>query len=99
MILPAWHDIEEYRIVIKHDGEVAVMCDSKVLKHINNSIVNTATGLENASVYKVMLFGSYARQDNTGEARIINEGIADYEVGRVVDGKKSLKKMRDKYGV
>ena len=33
------------------------------------------------------------------EVRMINEGIADYEAGRVVDGKKSLKKMRDKYGV
>ncbi len=33
------------------------------------------------------------------EARMINEGIADYEAGRVVDGKKSLKKMRDKYGI
>lgn len=33
------------------------------------------------------------------EVRMINEGIADYEAGRVVDGKKSLKKMRDKYGI
>ena len=33
------------------------------------------------------------------EARLINEGIANYEAGHVADGKKSLKRLRDKYGI
>jgi len=31
------------------------------------------------------------------EARMINHGIADYEQGKVTDGKSSLKKLREKY--
>ncbi len=96
MILPAWHDIEEYHIVIKHDGEVAVMCDSKVLKHINNSIVNTATGLENASVYKVMLFGSYARQDNTDESDIDYMVILDNSKEDIKAFKRQMLSATDK---
>ena len=33
------------------------------------------------------------------EARMINKGIEDYEQGRVIDGKSSLKKLREKYGI
>lgn len=33
------------------------------------------------------------------EARMINKGIEDYEQGRVMDGKSSLKKLREKYGI
>ena len=33
------------------------------------------------------------------EAIQVNRGIADYKAGKVVDGKKSLKKMREKYGI
>ncbi len=33
------------------------------------------------------------------EARMINRGIDDYERGKVADGKLSLSKMREKYGI
>ena len=33
------------------------------------------------------------------EARIINRGIDDYEQGKVTEGKASLKKLREKYGI
>ena len=33
------------------------------------------------------------------EARMINRGIADYEQDKVTDGKSSLKKLREKYGL
>ena len=33
------------------------------------------------------------------EANQINKGIADYEAGKVVDGKNSLKKLRAKHGI
>jgi len=33
------------------------------------------------------------------EARMINHGIADYEQDKVTDGKSSLKKLREKYGL
>ena len=33
------------------------------------------------------------------EARMINQGIADYEQDKVTDGKSSLKKLREKYGL
>ena len=33
------------------------------------------------------------------EASIINRGINDYKAGRVVSGKDTLKKMREKYGL
>ena len=52
--------------------------------------------LAKARLEQTERFTTYEKAD---EARMINEGIADYEAGRVVDGKKSLKKMRDKYGV
>ena len=52
--------------------------------------------LANARLVQAGQFTTYEKAD---EARMINAGIDDYEAGRVVDGKKSLKKMRDKYGV
>ena len=33
------------------------------------------------------------------EASLINKGIADYEEGRVSDGKKTLKALREKHGI
>lgn len=33
------------------------------------------------------------------EARFVNKGIADYEAGRVSDGKKTLKALREKHGI
>ncbi len=33
------------------------------------------------------------------EARMVNRGIADYEKGKVADGKSSLKKLREKYDI
>lgn len=33
------------------------------------------------------------------EAKSINKGISDYEAGRVVDGRDSLKKLRKKHGI
>ena len=33
------------------------------------------------------------------EAALINRGISDYENGRIVDGKKSLKKLREGHGL
>ena len=33
------------------------------------------------------------------EASQINKGIADYEAGRIVDGKKSLAKLRENHGI
>ena len=33
------------------------------------------------------------------EANFINKGIADYEAGRVVEGKSALKRLREKHGV
>ena len=48
----------------------------------------------------VMDIGYYERLvGKIEEARLISEGVADYETGRVVDGKKSLKSLRDKYGI
>ena len=33
------------------------------------------------------------------EASLVNKGIADYEAGKVVNGKESLKKLRQKHGI
>ncbi len=33
------------------------------------------------------------------EANFINKGIADYEAGRVVEGKSALKRLREKRGI
>ena len=33
------------------------------------------------------------------EAHLVNKGIEDYESGRVVNGKKSLAKLRKKHGI
>lgn len=33
------------------------------------------------------------------EAAIINKGIAEYEAGRTVDGRKTLKELRKKHGI
>jgi len=33
------------------------------------------------------------------EAKSINKGIADYEAGRVVEGKSALKRLREKHGI
>ena len=48
----------------------------------------------------VMDIGYYERLvGKIEEARLINEGIVDYKAGRVVDGRKSLESLRDKYGI
>ena len=36
---------------------------------------------------------------NINEATFINKGIADYETGRVVEGKSALKNLRKKHGI
>ena len=33
------------------------------------------------------------------EASLVNRGISDYENGRTVDGRKSLKKLKEKHGL
>ncbi|MBR5336502.1 MAG: type II toxin-antitoxin system Phd/YefM family antitoxin [Lachnospiraceae bacterium] len=33
------------------------------------------------------------------EAGLVNRGIAEYEQGKVVDGKSAIKKLRDKHGI
>ena len=33
------------------------------------------------------------------EASLINKGIADYEAGRVVDGRTALKRLREQHGI
>ena len=35
----------------------------------------------------------------SNEANFINKGIADYEEGRVVEGKSALKRLRKKHGI
>ena len=45
---------------------------------------------------KVEIERRFAESD---EANLVNKGIADYEAGKVVDGKKSLKKLREKHGI
>jgi len=72
------------------------MCDSKVLKHINNSIVSTATGMKNASVYKVVLFGSYARQDNTDESDIDYMVILDNPKEQIKEFKREMINATDR---
>lgn len=48
----------------------------------------------------VMDIGYYERLvGKIDEARMVSEGIADYEMGRVVDGKKAINGLRDKYGI
>ena len=33
------------------------------------------------------------------EALLINDGIADYEAGKIVEGKKAVAELRSKYGI
>ncbi len=33
------------------------------------------------------------------EASLVNKGIADYEEGKIADGKTSLKRLRQKHGI
>ena len=33
------------------------------------------------------------------EAKLVNQGIADYEAGRVTNGRETLKKLREKHGI
>ena len=40
-----------------------------------------------------------AAMQSMEEARMVNRGIADYEKGKVADGKSSLKKLREKYDI
>ncbi len=48
----------------------------------------------------VMDIGYYDRtMRKIDEAKSINKGISDYEAGRVVDGRDSLKKLRKKHGI
>ena len=34
-----------------------------------------------------------------GEAALVNQGIADWEKGKVVEGKSAISKMREKHGI
>ena len=39
------------------------------------------------------------RDAESNEANFINKGIADYEAGRVIEGKSALKSLREKHGL
>ena len=34
-----------------------------------------------------------------GEATLVNQGIADWEKGKVVEGKSAISKLREKHGI
>jgi len=34
-----------------------------------------------------------------GEATLVNQGIADWENGKVVEGKSAISKLREKHGI
>ncbi|MGM9579865.1 MAG: nucleotidyltransferase domain-containing protein [Anaerovibrio sp.] len=46
------------------------MCDMRMLSDINKSVVDGVLGIDKAAVYKVILFGSYARNEATDESDI-----------------------------
>lgn len=66
-----------------------VIDKSEVSEQINNG----------EKFYNIVKSYVLERLERLDEAHIVNDGITDYEDGEIVDGKKTLKKMRDKYGV
>ena len=66
-----------------------VIDKSEVSEQINNG----------EKFYNIVKSYVLERLERLDEAHIVNDGITDYEDGEIVDGKKSLKKMRDKYGI
>lgn len=61
------------------------MCSAKTLDSINRSVVNGAMKFSNDSLYKVFLYGSYARKDYDNESDIDYMVVAD---GSPLDMKK-----------
>ena len=62
----------------------------KLIAYVNDSNLTREQILEKETV-------RWTQKIN--EASLVNKGIADFEAGKVVNGKKSLKKLRQKHGI
>ena len=77
---------------LKNTVEIERRCDES-----NEPVFVTKNGYGRLVVMNMECYENIMQ--NMVEASKINRGIDDYENGRVVDGKSSMKKMREKYGI
>lgn len=76
---------------LKNTVEIERMCAES-----NEPVFVTKNGYGRLVVMDIDYYERVMRRID--EASLVNKGIEDYEEGRVVDGRKSLKKLRERHG-
>lgn len=77
---------------LKNTVEIERRCDES-----NEPVFITKNGYGRLVVMNMECYEKTMKK--MSEASIINKGIADFENGRVVDGKSTMKKLREKHGI
>jgi len=77
---------------LKNTVEIERLCDET-----NGPVFVTKNGYGRLVVMNMEYYENTMKK--IIEAGDVNQGIADYEEGRVSNGKSSMKKLRDKYGL
>ena len=77
---------------LKNTVEIERMCAES-----NEPVFVTKNGYGRLVVMDIDYYERVMRRID--EASLVNRGIEDYEEGRIVDGRKSLKKLREKHGI
>ena len=77
---------------LKNTVEIERLCDET-----NGPVFVTKNGYGRLVVMNMEYYENTMKK--IVEASAVNRGIADYEEGRIVDGKSSMKKLREKYGL
>ena len=77
---------------LKNTVEIERKC-----KESHEPIFVTKNGYGSLVVMDIAYYDETLRKID--EARFVNQGIKDYEEGRVYDGPSTLKQIKDKYGL
>ena len=78
-------------------GAVTAACGVAIVAEDNGPVFVTKNGYGRLIVMDIEYYER--TMQSMEEARMINRGIDDYEHGKTSDGKSTLKKLRDKYGI
>jgi len=77
---------------LKNTVEIERRCDES-----NEPVFITKNGYGRLVVMNIEYYEKTMQK--MAEASMVNKGIVDYENGKVIDGKTSIKKLREKHGI
>lgn len=84
----------------RHKGsEVKVMCTRQELQTVTENVVSSVLNIVSDKIYKIILYGSYARGDFTQESDVDIMVILDCSKEEVLSYRKQISKMASRIGL